>query len=154
MKSNRMARSIASVLIGLSAAGAATAAGQAPVAQAQSGTSVMVQGVQVAIDPRTGRLVAPTQAQRDELSRRMGQQAASGNPPARSAAGRSAPPRNELEARATEHRLRLANGHMATGIQVPESLMSDLVAERRADGSLAIHHQSDAPQAGTPEVTQ
>jgi hypothetical protein len=38
-------------------------------------------------------------------------------------------------------------------MEVPESLMSSLVAERRADGSVSIHHQGDSQQAAT-EVTQ
>ena len=154
MKSKRMAGAMAPVLIGLLVCGAATAAGQKPVTAQESKTSVMVQGVQVAIDPKTGRLVAPTQAQREELSRGMLEQAAGGKAQARSASGRSAAPHNEREARATEHRVRLSSGRMATGMQVPESLMSDLVAERRPDGSLNIHHQGDPDQAGSTEVIQ
>lgn len=154
MKSKRMVRAIAPVLIGLLVGGAATAAEQKPMTHSESKTSVMVQGVQVAIDPKTGRLVAPTEAQRDELSRGMREQAAIVKPQARAASGRSAAPHNELEARATEHRVRLTNGHMATGMQVPESLMSDLVAERRPDGSLNIHHQGDSAQSSTTEVIQ
>ncbi len=154
MKSKRMARAIAPVLIGLLVCGAATAAEQKPVTHAESKISVAVQGVQVAIDPETGRLVAPSEAQREELSRGMREQAAGGNLRARTASGLSAAPHNELEARATEHKVRLTSGRMATGMQVPESLMSDLVAERRRDGGLNIHHQGDSHQAATTEVIQ
>jgi hypothetical protein len=62
-------------------------------------------------------------------------------------------PRNEAEARQTLHTIRLKNGGQAVGMEVPESLMSSLVAERRADGSVSIHHQGDSQQAAT-EVTQ
>jgi hypothetical protein len=154
MKSKKMVRAIAPVLIGLLFGGTATAAEQEPVTHSEAKTSVTVQGVQVAIDPRTGRLVAPTEAQRDELSRGMRQQAVSGNPRARNVAGGSAAPRTELEARATQHDVRLRNGRMATGMQVPESLMNDLLVERRPDGSLNIHHQGESDQTDTTEVVQ
>ena len=115
-------------------------------------TSVTVQGVQVAIDPATGQLVAPTAEQRAALSRAMLEQSASA-PAARGARRADATPRNEAEAQQTLRTIRLQSGGQALGMEVPESLMSSLVAERRADGSLNIHHQGESPQA-TAEVTQ
>lgn len=115
-------------------------------------TSVTVQGVQVAIDPATGQLVAPTAEQRAALSRAMLEQSASA-PAARGARRADATPRNEAEAQQTLRTIRLQSGGKALGMEVPESLMSSLVAERRADGSLNIHHQGESPQA-TVEVTQ
>ncbi|WP_449426576.1 post-PEP-CTERM-1 domain-containing protein [Rhodanobacter lindaniclasticus] len=111
-----------------------------------------VQGVQVAIDPATGQLVAPTAEQRAALSRAMLEQSAAA-PAARSARRANAAPRDEAEARQTLHTIRLQNGGHALGMEVPESLMSSLAAERRADGSLSIHHQGESGQAAA-EVTQ
>ncbi len=122
-------------------------------AAAPSATSVNVQGVQVAIDPATGRLVAPSAAQRAALSRAMVENAASGAARPRSALGHAIP-RNEAEARATFRTIRLKNGHSAVGMDVPENLMSSLVAERHADGSLSIHHAGDETQTKTVEVTK
>ena len=115
-------------------------------------TTVMVQGVQVAIDPATGRLVAPTAAQRAALSAAMVRDASAptmktlGNT---RAAALSQRPRTEAEALKTLKRPN--NGKYAAVMQVPETLVSSLVAETRADGSLDIHHQGDsaASQAQT-----
>ena len=65
----------------------------------------------------------------------------------------TAVPRNEAEALQTMRTIRLKDGGQALGMEVPESLMSSLEAERRADGSVSIHHAGDAQQAAT-EVTQ
>jgi hypothetical protein len=121
-------------------------------AAATPATSVTVQGVQVAIDPITGQLVAPTAEQRAALSRAMLEQAAAA-PAARAGLRRAASPRNEAEAQQTLRTIRLQSGGQAVGMEVPESLMSSLVAERRADGSVSIHHQGDSRQTAT-EVTQ
>lgn len=128
-----------------------TAVSAAEPQTASQDTPVTVQGVQVAIDPATGQLVAPTAEQRAALSRAMLEQAAA--PAARGARRADATPRNEAEAQQTLRTIRLQNGGQALGMEVPESLMSSLVAERRADGSLNIHHQGEGPQAAA-EVTQ
>jgi len=112
-------------------------------------TSVTVQGVQVAISP-TGQLVAPTPEQRAALSRAMLQQSAIASP--KRTLGQPVAPRNEAEARATFHTFKLRNGHTAVGMALPENLMSSLVAERRADGSLSIHHAGDTQQSAPASV--
>ena len=106
----------------------------------------------MAIDPVTGQLVAPTAEQRAALSRAMLEQAATA-PAARAGLRGATSPRNEVEARRTTRTIRLKNGGQAVGMEVPESLMSSLVAERHADGSVSIHHQGDSQRAAT-EVTQ
>lgn len=141
---------------GLALAGlllATSAVAAEPPADAQA-TSVTVQGVQVAISPTTGQLVAPSAEQRAALSRAMLQQSA--NASRRSAVLGEAPqPRNEAEARATFRTIKLRNGRTAVGMELPENLMSTLVAERRADGSLSIHHAGDVPTAAAAvEVTK
>ena len=115
--------------------------------------SVTVQGVQVAIS-LNGRLVAPTEQQRQALSRAMLQQAATASLRA-GAIGEPAAPRNEAEARATFRTFKLRSGHSAAGMALPENRMNSLVAERRADGSLSIHHAGDVPSApSSTEVTK
>lgn len=149
MNKKWVARGSGLALAGLIIATAATAAEPQTAAQA---TSVTVQGVQVAISP-TGQLVAPTPEQRAALSRAMLQQSATVS--TKRTLGQPAAPRNEAEARATFHTFKLRNGHAAVGMALPENLMSSLVAERRADGSLSIHHEGDTQSApASVEVTK
>ena len=149
MQKKFMIHAIALVLSGMVAAGAANAADQksSPVTE----TVVNVQGVQVAIDPSTGRLVAPTDAQRAALSKAMVDRAAAQAPAVR---GVGAVPRNETEALTTKRTVQLKNGHTVVGYAVPENLMSTLVAERNPDGSLSIHHAGDTNQVKAVEVTK
>lgn len=132
----------------------AAAAGAAETPVEAQATTVTVNGVQVAISPRTGQLVAPTAEQRAALSRAMLQQSADTTPQLGVHGGPSQP-RNEAEARATFRKVQLRNGRTAVGMALPENLMSSLVAERHADGSLSIHHAGDAPAKPAPvEVTK
>lgn len=142
-----IAQAVGLMVFGGLLVGVAQATGQSAAPPAAS--SLSVEGVQVAIDPATGRLVAPTAAQRAELSRAMLQRAASG---ATSAA--SAGPRNAAEAKATLRTLRLGSGRTVVSMELPQDLMSSLVAERHADGTLTIHHAGDAPAPAAVEVTQ
>lgn len=145
MQKKVMVRAVGLMLSGLLVAGVANAADQSSAAQGQA--TANVQGVQVAIDPATGRLVAPTAAQRAALSKAMGAQL--GSATLRTTRDKSQRPRTEAEALKTLKRS--STGRYAASMQVPESLMSGLVAERRPDGSIAIHHQDettpDAPAA-------
>ena len=151
MRSKILARAAAPMLLGLLVVAAtATAAEQKP--SAATPTSMNVQGVQVAIDPATGRLVEPTAEQRAALSRAMLEESINA-PAARSGPRGTAAPRNEAEARRTLRTFRLKDGRRAMGMEVPENLMNNLRAERAADGSLHIHHEGDTPQTAT-EVTQ
>ena len=102
--------------------------------------TVSYQGVQVSIDPATGRIRPPTDAERKALSTALGVQGAR--------------PRTEAEALSTLKRSR--TGRIAASIQVPESQFNYLVAERNADGTLRVHHQ-DGDQdndAAPQEVTK
>ena len=149
MNTKWVMRSSGLALAGLFMATAAQAVEPSSPAQQQ----VMVQGVQVAIDPVTGQLVAPNAAQRAALSRAMQQQALS-QPRTLDTLGQPAAPRNEAEARATFRTIRLKNGRQAVGMALPENRMSSLVAERNADGSVSIHHAGDTPAAAAVEVTK
>lgn len=151
MQKKFTAQAIGLALAGMFVAGTAHAVEQTPAAPVQAATAVNVQGVQVAIDPATGRLVAPTVAQRTALSQAM-QQRAQRDAVAPRQPG--AAPRNEAEARATLRTVRLNNGRTAIGMDLPENLMSSLVAERAADGSLSIRHAGDTNAPTAAEVTK
>lgn len=127
------------------------ASSRAPAAQGQSApSSLMFQGVQVAIDPRTGQLREPTAAERAALSKAMLHRQALEAVKPRQAGER---PRTEAEANTTLKRSR--TGQVGMLIQLPESQMNYLTAERAADGSVRIHHQGDAAApAASQEVSQ
>jgi hypothetical protein len=125
----------------LAGAVSAQAADQALAPQ----TTVTIQGVQVAIDPATGRLREPTEAERTALSMALtGQEAQSRSQQPTAGGTGFARPLTEQAALATTRKLRLRSGVEVTAMDVPESLVSSLVAEQQADGSVLIHHQGDA----------
>ena len=127
----------------LAASGAATAA--QPMSKAKPST-VAYQGVQVAIDPATGRLRAPTTAERQALSNAILRDQA-----ARPAAGQR--PRTESEALSTLKINR--KGRLGMSMQVPDSQFNYLTAERNADGTISIRHEGDGESpAPQQEVTQ
>lgn len=133
--------------IGLSLAVMSLAA-IAPVwaAEQQAGT-VAVQGVQVAIDPASGQLVEPSDAQRQALSAAMLSQ------PSR-LSSKSVQQRPKTEAEAARTLKRSSTGRYSAVMQLPESLSNSLVAEKQADGSIAIHHQGESAPAAPVEVQQ
>ena len=88
------------------------------------------QGMKVAIDPATGRIRTPTAEEIQQLRATVA--------PARSSLAPIAPA-TAAEARQTIQ-LTATGAVMA---QVPEELMSAMVATRRADGSLQVGHAAD-----------
>lgn len=149
MQKKSMAQALGLVLAGVFVVTAAQATDPGAVSVQEA--TVYVQGVQVAIDPATGHLVEPTAAQRTALSKAMAARAAIAAP---RSIGATAIPRDEIEARKTFRTITLKNGRKAVGMTLPENLMSSVVAERRADGSLSIHHEGDNDSAKTVEVTK
>ena len=144
MNSRFLAQAFGLALSGTLVAGAAMA-GETP--KAEPVQTVMVQGVQVAIDPATGRLREPTAAERARLSAAMLQPKSS-----LVAGGR---PRTEAEARSTFVKTHLSSGATVTRVTVPQSLTNSVVAERMPDGGLNVHHDDGHPsQAKAPEVTR
>jgi len=137
MNSRTLARALGLVLTG--ALGLTTAA-HAADAPAGAPRNVFVQGVQVAIDPATGRLVAPTAEQRAALSKAF-------QVNGRKASSLSARPATAADAKATFRKISLGNGVRATGVRVPQELMSSVVAERAPDGTLSVHHDDHGVQA-------
>ena len=144
------------ICTGAMAASQSSVAAKAPAAGGASAPfSVMFQGVQVSIDPATGRLREPTAAERAALTQTMLHEQALQSVAPRQPGQR---PRTAAEAQAT---LRHGRSGSKVGMlmQVPESQMNYLSAEKRADGSLNIHHQdegnvSHAAPAAAQEVTQ
>ena len=128
------------------AAGAAMAGPPASkMSQARQAT-VVQPGVQAAIDPATGRLRAPTAAERQALGNARPDSRSTG-----SVAGQR--PRNESEALSTLKVNRKGRIHMS--VQVPENQFNYLTAQRNADGSISIRHEGDADHDAAPqEVTQ
>ena len=115
-------------------------------AEQEAGT-VAVQGVQVAIDPVSGQVVAPSDAQRQALSAAMRSQ------PSRLSA-KSVQQRPKTDAEAARTLKRSSTGRYSAVMQLPESLSNSLVAEKQADGSIAIHHQGEGTPAAPSEVQQ
>lgn len=116
---------IAALLAGLTLGFAAQAAEPA----AQADTNAYYNGVTVAIDPATGRLRQPTNAEIVALRASVQK-----NVVARGTA--SSMPRTEADAVKTIRKL--ADGSVIA--TVPESLMSNVVAVKQADGSIKIQH--------------
>ena len=115
------------------------------VSKARQAT-VVQPGVQVAIDPATGRVRAPTAAERQALSDARLNTRSTG-----SVAGQR--PRTESEALST---LKInKRGRLGRSLQVPESQFNYLTAQRNADGSISIRHEGDTDHDAAPqEVTQ
>lgn len=108
--------------------------------------------VQVAVDPASGQLRAPTEQERAALSAAQRQLDAQKNaaPQARSAMTRARP---ATEAQALRTVRRYPGGVVGGSARVPESLVSDVVAERQSDGSVAVHHRGEAAPANpAPEA--
>lgn len=125
---------------------AAVAAGMATHAAAQTvGPQESTQAVQetsadsrAGIDPATGKLRPLTAQERQQLSAQDAKKARRGEPLGAAKKGFVAPA-TEAEAQAGQRRL--ANGGLAQ--QVPESMMTQLVVTRAADGQLRIQHANE-----------
>ncbi|QWT19171.1 hypothetical protein KPL74_15640 [Bacillus sp. NP157] len=147
MYSRTLAQAAGLVLTGVFALAGAVHAADAPTAAPPQ--TVMVQGVQVAIDPSTGRLREPTAEERSALARAF---AVDGS----KASLMGAQPRTAADARSTFRTVSLGNGVRAQAVRVPQELMSSVVAERMPDGSLNVHHDDHGVQAApkAPEVVK
>lgn len=128
------------------AAGAATAGPPVSKMSKARQATVVQPGMQVAIDPATGHVRAPTLAERQAISNARVDSRLTG-----SVAGQR--PRNESEALST---LRVnRRGRINMSVQLPENQFNYLTAERNADGSISIRHEGDADHGTAPqEVTQ
>lgn len=148
MYSRTLAQAAGLVLTGVFTLATAVHAAEAPKTAAPQ--TVVVQGVQVAIDPATGRLREPTAEERAALSKAFGAQSVSA---AKLSAGQ---PRTAAEAKSTFRSVSLDNGVRAKAVRVPQELMSSVVAERQPDGTLSIHHDDHGVQAApkAPEVVK
>jgi hypothetical protein len=148
MTSRTLAQAIGLVLTGMLMAGAAQAA-DTPSTQATPKVRAVQAGQQVAIDPVTGAIRAPTDAERAAYSKAF--QARQNR-----VSSLSTQPRTNADARTTIRKVTLHSGAKATGIRLPQERMSSVVATRAADGSISIHHDDHGAQVApkAPEVTR
>lgn len=148
MTSRTLAQAIGLVLTGMLMAGAAQAA-DSPSTQATPKVRAVQAGQQVAIDPVTGAIRAPTDAERAAYSKAF--QARQNR-----VSSFSSQPRTNADAKTTMRKITLHSGAKATGIRLPQERMSSVVATRAADGSISIHHDDHGAQVApkAPEVTR
>jgi hypothetical protein len=148
MTSRTLAQAIGLVLTGMFMAGAAQAA-DTPSTQAAPKVRAVQAGQQVAIDPVTGAIRAPTDAERAAYSKAF--QARQNR-----VSSLSTQPRTNADAKTTIRKVTLHSGAKATGMRLPQERMSSVVATRAADGSISIHHDDHGAQVApkAPEVTR
>ena len=148
MTSRTLAQAIGLVLTGMLMVGAAQAA-ETPTPQTAPHTRAVQAGQQVAIDPVTGAIRAPTDAERAAYSKAFQTRQ-------NRASSLSAQPRTNADAKTTICKVTLPNGVKATGMRLPQERMSSVVATRAADGSISIHHDDHGAQVApkAPEVTR
>lgn len=148
MTSRTLAQAMGLVLTGMLMVGAAQAA-DTPSTQTAPQVRAIQAGQQVAIDPVTGKLRAPTAAERAAYSKAFQDRQ-------NKAALSSGQPRTNADAIKTVRKVTLRSGARATGMRLPQERMSSVVAARAADGSISIHHDDNgapvAPKA--PEVSR
>lgn len=138
------------LLAGIAVCSTAQALPEQPSQDSPAVTESASPGVKVAIDPKTGKLRAPTEEESRQLDQKAQPSAA-----ARSArraeplgAGKKGfvAPGNATEA-ATQQR-RLPAGGVAQ--QVPESLMTNVLIHRDANGQLVLQHADTGTVANPP----
>lgn len=143
MHKKTMVQALSLALGGLFVAGAAMAADGQQQAAPQVASA---QNSQVTfIDPATGKQRAPTAAEMAKLNAMVQKN--------RALTTAASGPRTITEARSTLRTVKLRSGRTVTGMDVPESLSTRVVAERTADGSYSVHHEGEK-SAVAVEVTK
>jgi hypothetical protein len=149
MTSRTLAQAIGLVLTGMFTVAGTAQAADTPSAQTAPHARVVQAGQQVAIDPATGQLREPTAAERAAYAKAF-----------QSRQNRvstiSGQPRTKAEATKTIRKITFRSGAHATGVRLPQELMSSVVATRAADGTISIHHEDHGAQAApkVPEATR
>lgn len=148
MTSRSLAQALGLVLTGMFTVVGAAQAADTPSTQ-KAPHAIAAQGVQVAIDPSTGKLREPTAAERVAYSK-----AAKARQSGVSAF--STQPATRADAMKTAKKVTASNGVKATRVSLPQSMMSSVVATRAPDGSISIHHEDQGTQAApkAPEATR
>jgi hypothetical protein len=149
MTSRTLAQAIGLVLTGVFTVAGAVHAAETPALQATPHVRAVQAGQQVAIDPATGKIRAPTDAERAAYSKAF--QARQSR-----VSSLSTQPRTNADALKTKRTVTLHSGAKATGMRLPQERMSSVVATRAADGSISIHHDDHGAQVApkAPEVTR
>jgi len=147
MTSRTLAQALGLVLTGMFTVAGAAYAGDAPATQATPKATAGQAMQVVAIDPATGKLRAPTAAERAAYSKaaqtRQSRVSAFSNQP-----------RTTADAAKTARKITLGNGVKVTGVRVPLERMSSVVATREPDGTLSIHHDGAQAAPKAPEATR
>jgi hypothetical protein len=104
-------------------------------------------GVQVAIDPVTHQLRAPTDAERAAYAKAFQERQSR-------ITSFSAQPRTRADAAKTVRVVDFGNGMHGKAVKVPQEMMSSVVATRNADGTISIHHDGDQAAPKAPEATR
>lgn len=145
MTSRTLAQAVGLVLTGMF-----TMAGSAYAADSSSPQSTSHAGsanVQVAIDPTTHKLRAPTDAERAAYAKAMQQRQTRFS-------AFSTQPLTRSDATRTLRTVQFSNGMHGKAVKVPQEMMSSVVATRNADGTISIHHDGDQAAPKAPEATR
>ncbi len=149
MTSRTLAQAVGLVLTGIFTVAGAVHAAETPSTQTTPHVRSVQAGQQVAIDPVTGKVRAPTDAERAAYSKAF--QARQSR-----VSSFSTQPRTNADAKSTIRTVNLHSGAKATGMRLPQERMSSVVATRAADGSVSIHHDDHGAQVApkAPEVSR
>lgn len=149
MNSRTLAQAVGLVLTGIFTVAGAVHAAETPQTHAAPQVRAVQAGQQVAIDPVTGKIRAPTDAERAAYSKAF--QARQSR-----VSSLSTQPLTNADAMKTKRTVMLQSGAKATGMRLPQERMSSVVATRAADGSISIHHDDHGAQVApkAPEVTR
>jgi len=147
MTSRTLAQALGLVLTGMFTVAGAAYAADTPATQATPKATAGQAMQVVAIDPATGKLRAPTAAERAAYSKaaQVRQNRVS---------ALTGQPRTNADAVKTSRKITLHSGAKATGMRLPQERMSSVVATREADGTLSIHHDGAQAAPKAPEATR
>lgn len=145
MTSRTLAQAVGLVLTGMFTVAGAAYAADTP--STQSTPRAVAAGVQVAIDPVTHQLRAPTDAERAAYAKAFQERQSR-------ITSFSAQPRTRADAAKTVRVVDFGNGMHGKAVKVPQEMMSSVVATRNADGTISIHHDGDQAAPKAPEATR
>lgn len=145
MTSRTRAQVVSLMLTGVFAVAAHAADTDTP--SKQPAPHAVAAGVQVAIDPVTHQLRAPTDAERAAYAKAFQERQSR-------ITSFSAQPRTRADAAKTVRVVDFGNGMRGKAVKVPQEMMSSVVATRNADGTISIHHDGDQAAPKAPEATR
>ncbi|MDF3983819.1 hypothetical protein P3W24_17275 [Luteibacter sp. PPL201] len=145
MTSRTVAQAVGLVLTGMFISVGAAHAADTP--SAPTAPRAVSAGVQVAIDPVTHQLRAPTDAERAAYAKAFQERQSR-------ISAFATQPRTRADATKTLRTVDFGNGMRGKAVKLPQEMMSSVVATRNADGTISIHHDGDDSAAKAPEATR